>query len=214
MQRVYAELGADGSDFSVQILAITNSNVGGVKPLNAAMHGRYLQGAEPVLGHDLQHGVVWANTMERLALKVGSLVIHTENNYELGLRNGSLGKIIKALPVDGPDDLCCTCSFDGIEYDLTSRQVNALNHAFAITVHKAQGSQFTRVIIPIRHSRLLDQTLIYTAVTRGVDQVVLVGDEQAALAAIRAPASAARRHIGLPSLLKASLGVPARSLLP
>ncbi|MDQ3059158.1 MAG: ATP-dependent RecD-like DNA helicase [Pseudomonadota bacterium] len=213
VQQVYAELGADGSDFNVQILAITNSNVGGVKPLNAAMHGRYLQGAEPVLGHDLQHGVVWANTMERLALKVGSLVIHTENNYELGLRNGSLGKIIKAMPVEGPDDLCCTCSFDGVDYDLTSRQVNALNHAFAITVHKAQGSQFTRVIVPIGQSRLLDQTLIYTAVTRGVDQVVLVGDEQAALAAIRALASAERRHIGLPSLLKTSLGVPDPSLL-
>lgn len=208
VQQVYAELGADGSDFSVQILAITNSNIGGVKPLNAALHGCYLQGAEPVLGHDLQNGVVWANTIDRLPLKVGSLVIYTENNYELGLRNGSLGKIIKALPVEGPDDLCCICSFDGIEYDLTTRQVNALNHAFAITVHKAQGSQFTRVIVPIRHSRLLDQTLIYTAVTRGVDQVVLVGDEQAALAAIRAPASAARRHIGLPRLLKASLGHP------
>lgn len=101
VQQVYAELGADGSDFSVQILAITNSNVGGVKPLNAALHGCYLQGAEPVLGHDLQNGVVWANTIERLPLKVGSLVIYTENNYELGLRNGSLGKIIKALPVEG-----------------------------------------------------------------------------------------------------------------
>lgn len=210
VQRVYAELGADGSDFSVQILAITNSNVGGVKPLNAALHKRYLQGAEPVLGHDLQNGVVWANTFERLPLKVGSLVIYTENNYELGLRNGSLGKVVKAFPVKGPDDVCCTCLFDGTEYDLNTRQVHALNHAFAITVHKAQGSQFTRVIVPISQSRLLDQTLIYTAVTRGVDQVVLVGDEQAALAAIRAPASAARRHIGLPSLLKASLNFPDR----
>ena len=202
VQQVHAELGADGTDFSVQILAITNGNVGGVKPLNAALHDRFLQGAEPVLGHDPQHGVVWASTIERLPLKVGSLVIQTVNNYELGLRNGALGKIVKALPVEGPDDLCCVCSFDGIEHKLTCRQANALNHAFAITVHKAQGSQFARVIVPVQRSRLLDQALIYTAVTRGVDQVVLVGDEQAALDAIRAPASAARRHIGLPSLLK------------
>ena len=106
------------------------------------------------------------------------------------------------------------CNFDGVDFDLTTRQVNALNHAFSITMHKAQGSQFTRVIVPIVQSQLLNQALIYTAVTRRVDQVVLVCDEHAALAAFRAPTSAARRHIGLPSLLKTSLGVPAPSLPP
>lgn len=208
VQQVYADLGGKGSDYSVQILAITNSSLGGVQPINAALHKRYLQGADPVLGHDSQHGVVWANTKERLQLKVGSLVIYTENDYQLGLRNGSLGKIIQARSaVDGPDDICCTCNFDGVEYELTTKQVNALNHAFAITVHKAQGSQFNRVIVPIQTSSLLDQTLIYTAVTRGVDQVVLVGDEQAALDAIRASASAEKRHIGLHPLLNSSFSL-------
>ena len=82
--------------------------------------------------------------------------------------------------------------------------MNALKHSYSITVHKSQGSQFKRVIVPIRESRLLDQTLIYTAVTRGIDQVVLVGDEDAAMRAIKAPASAARRHITLPFLLEES----------
>lgn len=95
------------------------------------------------------------------------------------------------------------CDFDGIRYELNSRQVEALRHAYAITVHKSQGSQFARVIVPLRKSRLLDQTLIYTAVTRGVEQVVLVGDRDAALAAIKAPASATRRFVSLPKLLQA-----------
>ena len=48
--------------------------------------------------------------------------------------------------------------------------------AYAITTHKAQGSQFPRVVIPVYRSRILDRTLLYTAVTRAQLQVVLVGD--------------------------------------
>jgi exodeoxyribonuclease V alpha subunit len=89
-------------------------------------------------------------------------------------------------------------------YRLNARQMQALTHAYAITVHKAQGSQFTRIIVPIRPSRLLDQALIYTAVTRGVEQVVLIGDDVAAGRAIKASASATRRFIALPVLLRES----------
>ena len=137
-----------------------------------------------------------------MPLKVGDLVMYLENDYELDLRNGSLGEIIKALPVNGADDHCCICDFEGVEYLLKTRQLNALNHAYALTVHKSQGSQFQRVIVPIRAARLLDQTLVYTAVTRGVDQVILMGDEQSALAAIKAPASATKRSILLPKFLQ------------
>src|ERR1035437_9196074 len=128
--------------------------------------------------------------------------MYTENDYELGLRNGSLGTIIEALVVGASDEPCCVCDFEGIEYELNTRQINALAHAYAISVHKSQGSQFKRVIVPIRDSHFLDQTLVYTAVTRGVDQVVLVGDEKAALRAIQAPASATQRHVLLPWMLQ------------
>lgn len=72
---------------------------------------------------------------------------------------------------------------------------------FAGRTEDGQGSQFKRVIVPIRDSHFLDQTLVYAAVTRGVDQVVLVGDEKAALRAITAPASASKRHILLLQML-------------
>jgi len=51
-----------------------------------------------------------------------------------------------------------------------------LTHGWAISVHKAQGSAFKRVIIPVVRSKLLDRTMLYTAITRGVETVVLVGD--------------------------------------
>jgi exodeoxyribonuclease V alpha subunit len=68
--------------------------------------------------------------------------------------------------------------------------------AYAITVHKAQGSQFKRVIVPIVKTRLLDRTLIYTALTRGVEQVVFVGDRGAFNAAVTAPPHAHERQVG------------------
>ena len=201
VQQVYEALGGDGADYSMQILSITKADLGGVNSLNAALHNRYRQMGEPVNCLDAEFGTVGARTLERVSLKVGDLVIFTENDYDLDLRNGSLGKIISALPAEELDDPCCVCDFEGMEYHLNSRQMQALNHAYSITVHKSQGSQFKRIILPIRASRLLDQTLIYTAVTRGVEQVVLIGDEDACLAAIKAPASAANRYVTLPTLL-------------
>lgn len=197
----YEDLGGTATDFSVQILSITNAGFGGVKNLNIALHDQYQSEAEYVYCLDPQFGSIVATTLDRIPLRVGDLVIYTENNYQLGLRNGSLGRIIQALPALSHDDPCCLCEFEGIEFLLNSSEMQAIIHAYGITVHKSQGSQFRRIIVPIRKSRLLDQTLVYTAVTRGVDQVVLVGDEEACINAIKAPASAANRHITLPSLL-------------
>jgi exodeoxyribonuclease V alpha subunit len=71
-----------------------------------------------------------------------------------------------------------------------------LGLAYAITVHKAQGSQFKRVIMPAVTSRLLDRTLIYTALTRGMEQVVFIGDRDAFNAAVIAPPRANERQVG------------------
>jgi exodeoxyribonuclease V alpha subunit len=201
IKSVYADLGGNGSDFSVQILSITNGEVGGVRNLNCSLHDQYQKGAEQVSCFDRGLGVIGAETLDRVPINVGDLVMFTKNDYALDLRNGSLGKIVEALPVTEADDPCCVVDFDGIEHALATTQLHALSHAYAITVHKGQGSQFTRIIVAVKESRLLDQSLIYTAVTRGVRQVVLVGDEQAALAAIRAPATATRRYTTLPALL-------------
>jgi exodeoxyribonuclease V alpha subunit len=80
-----------------------------------------------------------------------------------------------------------------------------LELAYAITVHKSQGSQFQRVIIPVRRSRLLDRNLLYTAITRAQTQVILVGDMAAAKAAVEAPPHASLRQVALGSMLTETL---------
>lgn len=76
-----------------------------------------------------------------------------------------------------------------------------MQHAYAITVHKSQRSQFQRVIIPVRRSRILDRTFVYTALTRAQVQVILVGDVTALKQAIALPPRAFSRQVSLDSML-------------
>jgi ATP-dependent exoDNAse (exonuclease V) alpha subunit len=80
---------------------------------------------------------------------------------------------------------------------------SSIRQAWACTVHKAQGSQWPRIIVPIGPSRMLDKSLVYTAFTRGVSQVVLVGDVDAARAAVLSGARAIQRRVGLAAMLAA-----------
>ena len=94
-------------------------------------------------------------------------------------------------------------SFDGVRHYILDTDIDSLELAYSITVHKAQGSQFRRVIIPVRKSRILDRTFVYTAATRAQLQVVFVGDLEAVEEAIALPPKAFSRQIGLRALLEA-----------
>lgn len=201
VERIYKELGGNGCDYDVQILSPTKGREGGVKGINEAIHHRFHGNDEPIRSHDPEFGLLNEATADGIRLTTGDLVMYTENDYQLGLRNGSLGRVIRSVaPVDD-ESVCCLVEFDGMEHELTIKHLRAVTHAYAITIHKSQGSQFRRVLIPIRASKMLDQALIYTAVTRGVDQVVLIGDRDAVMSAISASASASLRHTMLGALL-------------
>jgi hypothetical protein len=88
------------------------------------------------------------------------------------------------------------CSLDGARQEIPEEDFHRINLAYAITVHKAQGSQFKRVIVPVVKSCLLDRTLIYTALTRGMEQVVFIGDRHAFDAAVTAPPHSHERQVG------------------
>tara|TARA_R110001583_G_scaffold72800_1_gene203379 strand:- start:18546 stop:20714 length:2169 start_codon:yes stop_codon:yes gene_type:complete len=154
---------------------------------------------------------------EETGFREGGLILFTANDWERNIQNGSLGQLLEVF--DEP--LTVTLQSTDEDGEAKSRQVAAiakakfddhlqyllpgdvdnLEHAYAITVHKSQGSQFERVIIPIRKSRILDRTFVYTAVTRAKRQVILVGDEDAAKAATEAPPKAFERQVGLRAML-------------
>lgn len=119
-------------------------------------------------------------------------MVFLRNDYRRGLRNGSLGEIAS---VDRDDVV--TAIFDGVEHPFVGREVEELDHAYAITVHKAQGSGFDAVVVPVVASRLLDRSLVYTAVTRGIERVVLIGDGGALRRAVSRPPFVGHRETGL-----------------
>lgn len=89
--------------------------------------------------------------------------------------NGSLGRVVSIL-ADGQ----CIIQFDDEMHSFQSNEVrDKIELAYAISVHKAQGSQFKRIAVVVGKSRVLDHALIYTALTRAVEQVVFVGDREA-----------------------------------
>ena len=198
---LYGELGGTGQDYSVQVLCATRAGAGGVRALNALLHSLYAAKRIPVQSYSGEFGVINEQTADHLGLFVDDLVLFTTNDYTLDLRNGSLGRITAArAPVD-TKSVVCVADFEGIEYALTAAHLRHVTHAYAVTIHKAQGSQFERVIVAVRKSKILDNSLLYTGLTRAVEQVVLAGDIDAAQQAVLAPSSASKRTTRLPSLL-------------
>jgi exodeoxyribonuclease V alpha subunit len=110
-------------------------------------------------------------------------VIQTENNYDKDVFNGDIGQIIKIDLVERE----VTVRFDqrDVVYDFGELDEVAL--AYAITIHKSQGSEFPAVVIPLATQQylLLQRNLVYTGITRGKKLVVVVGQRKALAIAVR-----------------------------
>lgn len=113
-------------------------------------------------------------------LRVGDRVIQTRNNYDLGVFNGDIGRIIQ---VDSEDMTCEVCFSGGEERTVIFEKeaLSDLTLAYAITIHKSQGSEFQVVLIPVlgQHFNMLFRNLIYTGLTRAKKLAVFVGSRKA-----------------------------------
>jgi exodeoxyribonuclease V alpha subunit len=109
--------------------------------------------------------------------RVNDKVMQIRNNYDKEVFNGDIGRIAMIQW----EDRDITISFDGREVMYDFRDLDEIVPAYAISVHKSQGSEYPVVIIPIvtQHYILLQRNLIYTAVTRGKNLVVIVGSNKA-----------------------------------
>jgi exodeoxyribonuclease V alpha subunit len=117
--------------------------------------------------------------------RVGDRVIHRRNNYDLGVFNGDIG-VIKAI--DNAELTCVVAFFpDGREVEYQRDDIPELDLAYAITIHKSQGSEFGAVIIPVltQHFKMLFRNLIYTGLTRAKNLAVFVGTRKALAMAVK-----------------------------
>jgi exodeoxyribonuclease V alpha subunit len=115
--------------------------------------------------------------------RVRDKVIQTENNDDKDVFNGDIGQIIKIDPVEREG----TMKFDQREVVYDFGELDEVALAYAITIHKAQGSEFPAVVIPLATQQylLLQRNLVYTGITRGKKLVVVVGQRKALAIAVR-----------------------------
>jgi len=171
----------------VQILAPMHKGTAGVANLNAR-----LQAALNPTRQGLKFGAV--------EFRAGDKIIQLRNNYDKNLFNGDIGTITATDGVNGT----LTADFDGDMHEFTRGELGDLAPAYAISIHKSQGSEYPVVIVPLlkAHFMMLQRNLIYTAITRGRKKVFLVGEPAAYGMAVRNSESK-QRITHLPQKLRA-----------
>ena len=143
-------------------------------------------------------------TVGQRVFRTGDRVIHRKNNYDLGVFNGDIGTIVEINTMD----VTCAVRFfpDNRIVRYKQTDIMELDLAYAITIHKSQGSEFEVVIIPVltQHFKMLFRNLIYTGITRAKKLAVFVGTRRALGMAVR-NRDISRRQTALQTLLEESV---------
>lgn len=115
--------------------------------------------------------------------RVGDKVMQLRNNYDKDVFNGDLGRI-QAVDEENQE---IRVRMDGRVVTYGFSELDEITHAYAVSVHKSQGSEYPAVVVPLvtQHYVMLQRNLLYTAVTRGKKLVVLVGSKKALAMAVR-----------------------------
>ncbi len=180
-ERIPAHFGLDPVR-DIQVLTPMNRSELGTRHLNAR-----LQAVLNPLSPAGERGEV-----ERFgwSFRIGDKVMQTHNDYDKEVFNGDIGRV---TALDEHDQEL-TVEFDGrtVVYDFG--ELDELAPAYATTIHKAQGSEYPAVVIPLhmQHFIMLQRNLLYTGITRGKKLVVLVGSRKALAAAVQRREAAQR----------------------
>lgn len=159
----------------VQVVAPVYAGAAGIDAINAYFHDLRKRA-----GFDEMHGFA-----------AGDPCIWTVNDYNRHLWNGSMGTVA------GFDGDAVVAVFDGTSHRIGPGEVQKLSLAYCISVHKAQGSQFRNVVMPVLPTSNMDRSMIYTAVTRAIDRVVLVGSESGFGCGVRPHPRSLNRDVAL-----------------
>lgn len=196
-ERIPARLGlAAGGGHQIQLLCPMNRGSLGAVEMNRLLQNA-LNPEPPPSANPFEP----ERSIEKFGtvFRVGDKVIQLRNNYDKEVYNGDIGKV---TAIDSAERRM-SITFDTTEATYDFGELDEVALAYAITIHKSQGSEFPVVIIPVatQHFLLLQRNLIYTGITRGKALVILVGQRRALEMAIRQN-NAARRTSGLLARLK------------
>lgn len=168
-QHIPSRIGIAAGD--VQVLSPMRKSETGVQNLNAVL--------QEAVNPDPQEKIV----RNMIRFGVGDRVLQTVNNYDLGVMNGEAGIIRSISKEDGN----VSVEIDGREVGYKVSDLDQLTLAYAMTIHKSQGSQFPAVVMPVssQHYMMLQRAILYTGITRASKFCVLIGQRKALEMAIR-----------------------------
>ncbi|MBC7000938.1 AAA family ATPase [Photobacterium sp. BZF1] len=130
----------------------------------------------------------------------GDAILFTKNLYDKDIQNGSLGVLES---VEGAGESLGTVRLDTDEVvEITPTVLDCMELGYVITLHKAQGSQFPRIIVALQFGRITDRAWLYTAITRAEAEIHIVGSAEDFRRITEAPSNAHRRNSYLATLLK------------
>ncbi len=202
----------EAKPFDIQVLTPMRKGLLGVERLNNILQ-RYLN-PQDGSKKEREHG--------DMVFREGDKVMQVKNNYQLeweirsryglaidkgtGVFNGDMGKIHS---IDDYQEIVTVEFEEGRMVDYSFKQVEELELAYAITIHKSQGSEYPAVVIPLLTGprMLMNRNLLYTAVTRAKRCVTLVGDDSTFQGMIE-NVSEQKRYTGLKACLEAAFSVP------
>ncbi|WP_323886385.1 AAA family ATPase [Aeromonas allosaccharophila] len=176
-----------------------NSRVVGATTAMVAEINTLIQNAVNPDGRRMEF-VMHGETYCRNDLRQGDVILFTQNNYEKGIQNGSLGKLISAVATD--DNYGVVELDTGESVYVTQSLLDCMRLGYCITLHKAQGSQFPRIIVALQKGRIVDRAWLYTAITRAEHEVHIVGSATEFASITKAPSNAHNRNSYLRELLK------------
>lgn len=170
--RLYAAETAEAGDkFAVQVLSPMYKNPCGVDNLNAVIQSA-VNGPQKGKGE---------HKAGKMTFRTGDKVMQKQNNYDKGVFNGDIGEIFAVQD----DIVYVRYPEQDVKYE--GKEIDEITLAYAITVHKSQGSEYHTVIMTLvnSHGIMLQRNLLYTAVTRAKGKVILVGTKAALRTAVQ-----------------------------
>jgi exodeoxyribonuclease V alpha subunit len=169
-ERIPGRFGLDPVD-DVQVIAPMHNGTAGVTSLNT--HIQALLNPPGPGRAEIARG--------NRVFRVGDKVMQIRNNYDKDIYNGDLGRITSVSVEDGGVTVAFTGTAGETLVEYTASDLDEIVLAYAVSVHKAQGSEFPCVVMPVvtRHFMLLQRNLLYTAITRARQLCVLVGSKKA-----------------------------------
>lgn len=177
-RRIPTKFGISVDD--IQVLSPMHRGIAGVRSLNEKLQAHL---------NPLRYDKPEYRAGSRL-LRVGDRVLQLRNNYDKNVFNGDIGRIEHIDLEEGE----LWVNFEGSKVSYEFSDLDELTLAYAMSIHKSQGSEYSVVVVPMltQHYMLLQRNLLYTAITRAKRMVVIVGTRKAIAMAVKNDKVAAR----------------------